>query len=279
VLLGLSLGVLILVIATMPPPPRTNTQPSTPMLIEPEGVNSFSFPGLASASPRTPGGAKPLPKPANKTFKFPSDPPSTPTITTDSLYVDESSPDDLQLVRKVSQIDLRSPVDEPEYERLQSRVISAHSVNGETPRSSGEFYSLSNSTTETLISEYDPRAAVRPVRSTHNRRHSLLAIGPRSSESLMMGYAQVQGSFVLDGSLIQTSIFDDVKRKGVVGGHLGGGVVGLESNKVDGGFLSGFGWGGIGGGITGLLGGNNMSSIAEMKNIASECALRHTKVA
>lgn len=277
-LLGLSLGVLILVIAAMPPP-RTNTQPSTPMLIEPEGVNSFSFPGLASPSPRTPGGAKPLPKPANKTFKFPSDPPSTPTITTDSLHVDESSPDDPQLVRKVSQIDLRSPVDEPEYERLQSRVISAHSVNGETPRSSGEFYSLSNSTTETLVSEYDPRAAVRPVRSTHNRRHSLLAIGARSSESLMMGYAQVQGSFVLDGSLIQTSIFDDVKRKGVVGGHLGGGVVGLESNKADGGFLSGFGWGGIGGGITGLLGGNNMSSIAEMKNIASGCALRHTKVA
>ncbi|KAG0128910.1 Rgp1-domain-containing protein [Tuber indicum] len=254
--------------ATMSPP-RNNTQPSTPMIVESESVNNSSFPGLTSASPRTPGGAKPLPKLANKTFKFPPEPPSTPTITTDSLHVDEPSSHNPQLVRKVSQIDLRSPVDEPDYERLQSRVISAHSVNGETPRSSGEFYSLSNSTTETLVSEYDPRAAVRPVRSTHNRRHSLLAVGPRSSESLMMGYAQVQGSFILDGSLIQTSIFDEVKRKGVVGGQMGGGVVGLETNKADGGFLSGFGWGGIGGGITGLLGGNNMSSIAEMKNIAN----------
>ncbi|RPB05557.1 Rgp1-domain-containing protein [Choiromyces venosus 120613-1] len=256
--------------ATMPPPPpRTNAQPSTPMIIESESVNNFPFPGLTSANPRTPGGAKPLPKPANKTFKFPPDPPGTPTITTDSLHVDEPSSDIPQLVRKVSHIDLRGPVDEPEYEKLQSRVISAHSVNGETPRSSGEFYSLSNSTTETLVSEYDPRAAVRPVRSTHNRRHSLLAIGPRSSESLMMGYAQVQGSFTLDGSLIQTSIFDEVKRKGVVGGQMGGGVVGLETHKADGGFLSGFGWGGIGGNITGFLGGNNMSSIAEMKNIAN----------
>ncbi|CUS09563.1 unnamed protein product [Tuber aestivum] len=255
--------------ATMPPPSRAGTQPSTPMIIESESTNNFSFPGLTSASPRATGSAKPLPKPASKTFKFPPDPLNTPTIITDSLHVDEPSSDSPQLVRKVSQIDLRSPVDEPEYEKLQSRVIAAHSVNGETPRSSGEFYSLSNSTTETLVSEYDPRAAVRPVRSTHNRRHSLLAIGPRSSESLMMGYAQVQGSFVLDGSLIQTSIFDEVKRKGVVGGQMGGGVVGLETNKADGGFLSGFGWGGIGGGITGILGGNNMSSIAEMKNIAS----------
>ncbi|PWW77556.1 Rgp1-domain-containing protein [Tuber magnatum] len=256
--------------ATMPPPPpRTGTQPSTPMIIESESVKSFSFPGLTSASPRTTGGAKPLPKPVNKAFKFPPDPPSTPTIITDGPHVDEPSSDSPQLGREVSQIDLGSPMDEPEYEKLRSRVISAHSVNGETPRSSGEFYSLSNSTTETLVSEYDPRATVRPVRSTHNRRHSLLAIGPRSSESLMMGYAQVQGSFILDGSLIQTSIFDEAKRKGVVGGQMGGGVVGLETNKADGGFLSGFGWGGIGGGITGLLGGNHMSSIAEMKNIAN----------
>lgn len=205
----------------------------------------------------------------NKSYKFPL----TPLITTDNVSSDESTEDHPLPVRKVSHIDLRSPTDELDFDRVQSRVISAHSVNGETPRSSGEFYSLSNSTTETLVSEYDPRAAVRPVKATHSRRHSLLAIGPRASESLMMGYAQITGSFTLDGSLVQTSIFEEVKRRGVVG-QMGGGVIGLETSKSDGGFLSGFGWsgfgGGLSGGLSGLLGGNNMSSIAEMKTIASE---------
>ena len=141
-------------------------------------------------------------------------------------------------------------------------LIPAQSVGGDTPRSSGEFYSMSNSTTETLLSEYDPK---RPVRPAHNRRHSLLSIGPKHSESLMMGYAQVTGSFTLDGSLVQTGVFDQVKRKAVVGTQSGGGVVGIETSKADGGFLSGFGWG-----LGGLLGGGGMSSIAEMKNVAGK---------
>lgn len=94
----------------------------------------------------------------------------------------------------------------------------------------------------------------------------------------MMGYAQVQGSFMLDGSLVQTGSFEEIKRKGVVGGHMGGGVVGIESKRRDNGFLGGFGWGnisnGLGNGITnglsGLLTGNGNSSIAGMKTIASK---------
>lgn len=165
-----------------------------------------------------------------------------------------------------NRIDLKSPSDDSEYDNMaSSRLIPAQSVNG-TPRSSGEFYSMSNSTTETLISEYDPKNS-RFSRNTHNRRHSLLPVGSRQvTDTLMMGYAQVMGSFTLDGSLVQSNIFEDVKRKGVVGTHSGGGVVGIETNKTDGGFLSGFGWGGFGG----LLGGSNMSTIAEMKSSASK---------
>jgi hypothetical protein len=165
-----------------------------------------------------------------------------------------------------NRIDLKSPSDDSEYDNIaSSRLIPAQSVNG-TPRSSGEFYSMSNSTTETLISEYDPKNS-RFSRNTHNRRHSLLSVGSRQvTDTLMMGYAQVMGSFTLDGSLVQSNIFEDVKRKGVVGTHSGGGVVGIETNKTDGGFLSGFGWGGFGG----LLGGSNMSTIAEMKSSASK---------
>lgn len=261
-------------IAISPQSPFRPSQSSTP-IAEAQTPGAFSFAPRTPntpTTPKTPGGFKPThsqSKSIHKAYKFPPGP--TPLlITTESLSSDESTSESQpQPVRKVSHIALRSPTDDTDPDRAQSRVISAHSVGGDTPRSSGEFYSMSNSTTETLVSEYDPRAAVRTVKQTHSRRHSLLAIGPRSSESLMMGYAQVSGTFTLDGSLIQTSIFDDVKRRGVVG-QMGGGVIGLETNKSDGGFLSGFGWSSFGGGFGGLLGGNNMSSIAEMKTIASE---------
>lgn len=62
----------------------------------------------------------------------------------------------------------------------------------------------------------------------------------------MMGYAQIHGSFVLDASLINQAPFDEVKRKGAVGGQ-GGGVIGVESHKRDSGLLRSFGWGNIGG--------------------------------
>lgn len=258
--------------AITPQSPFRPSQSSTP-IAEAQGPGAFSFlPRTPSTpiTPKTPSSFKPAHSQSKSIHKFPPGPAPTPLlITTESLSSEESTESQPQPARKVSHIALRSPTDETDPDRAQTRVVSAHSVGGETPRSSGEFYSLSNSTTETLVSEYDPRAAAaRTVKQTHSRRHSLLAIGPRSSESLMMGYAQVSGTFTLDGSLIQTSIFDDVKRRGVVG-QMGGGVIGLETNKNDGGFLSGFGWSSFGGGFSGLLGGNNMSSIAEMKTIAS----------
>lgn len=226
------------------PPPRNTSAPSTP-------VSPTEFPSHK----------KPASFPAPQALGSPEKLPNRLR----GLKIDAGA------VNPVAQIDLKSPVDEPDYENI-SRVISAQSVSGETPRNSGEFYSMSNSTTETLLSEYDPRASARVTRLPHHRRHSLLSIGPNYTECLMMGYAQVIGTFTLDGSLIQTSIFEEAKRKGVVGTHSGGGVVGVETSKHDGGFLSGFGWN-LGGGLGGLLGGGGMSSIAEMKNAASKSAL------
>ncbi len=80
----------------------------------------------------------------------------------------------------------------------------------------------------------------------------------------MMGYAQIQGSFTLDGSLVNLAPFDQVKRKAVVGGQ-GGGVVGLETNKRESGLLRGFGWGSITNSIGELLGGGELSSIKDMQ--------------
>ncbi|TVY81275.1 Protein sat1 [Lachnellula suecica] len=152
-----------------------------------------------------------------------------------------------------------------------ARVLSPASVLG-TPRSSGEFYSLSNNSTETLASEYMPQQTGRiPAYGNHTRKPSNLVPSNqhRPPETLMMGYAQIHGSFTLDGSLIIQAPFEEVKRKGAVGGQ-GGGVIGVESkNKRDSGLLRGFGWGNFGESLGGLLGGGELSSIKDMRGIAS----------
>ncbi|RKF65304.1 putative intracellular protein transport protein [Erysiphe neolycopersici] len=89
----------------------------------------------------------------------------------------------------------------------------------------------------------------------------------KPSEILMMGYAQLHGSFTLDSSLVDQAPFDEVKKKGVIGGQ-GGGVVGVELNKRDSGLLRSFGWATIGG-ISDLLGSNELSSIKEFREIIS----------
>ncbi|KAK3321006.1 Rgp1-domain-containing protein [Cercophora scortea] len=156
---------------------------------------------------------------------------------------------------------------------LAARVLSTTSIAG-TPRSSGEFYSLSNNSSETLASEYVTQQPLRSqARSPHNRRTSNLAPSSiRAPEALMMGYAQLQGSFTLDGSLVNLGPFEQVKRKAVVGGQ-GGGVIGVETTKRDSGLLRGFGWGNFTSNFTSsigeLLGGGELSSIKEMRGIAS----------
>jgi hypothetical protein len=84
----------------------------------------------------------------------------------------------------------------------------------------------------------------------------------------MMGYAQIHGSFTLDASLISQAPFEEVKRKGAVGGQ-GGGVIGVETNKRDNGLLRSFRWGNIGESLGGLLGNGELSSIKDMRGIAS----------
>lgn len=85
----------------------------------------------------------------------------------------------------------------------------------------------------------------------------------------MMGYAQVVGSFTLDGSLVNQAPFEEVKRKGVLGGQGGGGVVGLEKSKSSSGLFGALSWGSLGESIGGLLGDRELSSIKEMREIAS----------
>lgn len=129
---------------------------------------------------------------------------------------------------------------------------------------------MSNNSTETLASEYVMHPPLRTHgRSPHLRQRSNFS--PQKAkrpEALMMGYAQVQGSFTLDGSLVSLAPFEEVKRKAVVGGQ-GGGVIGLETSQRESGFMRGFGWGSFANSIGELLGTGELSTIKEMRGIAS----------
>lgn len=152
-----------------------------------------------------------------------------------------------------------------------TRVLSPAN-NNSTPRSSTDFYSMSDHSTETLASEYVHQSSDRlPHRPAHVHRpsHITSTKQQKSPETLMMGYAQIIGSFTLDGSLVNQAPFEDVKRRGALGGQSGGGVVGLESNKRDTGLFGALGWGNFGESLGGLLGGAELSSIKEIKDNAN----------
>lgn len=151
------------------------------------------------------------------------------------------------------------------------RLLSSTSGDGGTPRSSGEFYSVRNHSSETLASEYVTQPLARGNNGRQPPMRRPLATSPhqtRAPESLMMGYAQIQGSFTLDGSLISLGPFEQVKKKAAVGGRRGG-VVGLEPSKRETGILGGFGWGSISNTLGDLWGGAELSTVKEMRGIAS----------
>ncbi|EHK16739.1 uncharacterized protein TRIVIDRAFT_195623 [Trichoderma virens Gv29-8] len=161
----------------------------------------------------------------------------------------------------------------PDRPILTARILSSTSMAGGTPRSSGEFYSISNNSSETLASEYVAQPLTRgPGRPSYPRRGSAFSLHQSRTESLMMGFAQIQGSFSLDGSLISLAPFEQVKKKAVVGGR-GGGVVGLESGRRENGLLRGFGWGSISNSLGDFLGGGELSTIKEMRGVANSKAV------
>ncbi|KAI0401145.1 Rgp1-domain-containing protein [Xylaria palmicola] len=248
--------------------------------------NNHSFPpskhgfGQGSAGPTasyTPGAGR---SPTRRTpsgpmpdFKFPMGPGPSPGDVGDAIEGDDSAMTPTAETMPRVSLPVRSKEPIPtisEHSAPVARILSTTSMAGGTPRSSGEFYSLSNNSSETLASEYVTHPFQGGRRPAHLRRNSVLS-GPslaKLPESLMMGYAQVQGSFTLDGSLVNLGPFEAVKRKAVLGGQ-GGGVVGVESSRRSSGFLTGFGWGGLSNSIGELLGGSELSSMKEMRGSAS----------
>ncbi|RWA13661.1 hypothetical protein EKO27_g1454 [Xylaria grammica] len=208
-------------------------------------------------------------------FKFPMAPgPSTRDVgDSPDLYLDDSAATPTAETMPQVSLPVRSKEPIPtisEHSAPVARILATTSMAGGTPRSSGEFYSLSNNSSETLASEYVTHPFQGGRRPAHLRGSSVMSgiSLARLPESLMMGYAQVQGSFTLDGSLVNLGPFEAVKRKAVLGGQ-GGGVIGVESSRRSSGFLTGFGWGGLGNSIGELLGGGEFSSIKDMRGAAS----------
>ncbi|KAI2642215.1 Rgp1-domain-containing protein [Xylaria nigripes] len=250
--------------------------------------NNHSFPPSKNEFNQRPGTATSLHSPSSTKsptrgkvsrpmpdFKFPMGPgPSSMTsvsVASDSHPEDPISPSAEIAPHASLPVRLKDQIPTiSEHSAPVARILSTTSMAGGTPRSSGEFYSLSNNSSETLASEYVTHPFHSGRAPTHLRRNSTMSgTGiTRSPESLMMGYAQVQGSFTLDGSLINTGPFEAVKRKAILGGQ-GGGVIGVESSRKPGGFLTGFGWGGLSNSIGELLGGSEFSSIKDMRGAAS----------
>ncbi|KFA74643.1 hypothetical protein S40288_03195 [Stachybotrys chartarum IBT 40288] len=234
--------------------PGTSTAPNTPSL------------GGPRRSPRT--SPNPMPE-----FRFPAapPPPTDPELNLQTQPVEgllsPITPQEHHANIPLRGKDHNSTI--PERPAPATRILSSTSVGGGTPRSSGEFYSMSNHSSETLASEYVAQPTRGLGRPSHLRRSSgMVPVQHRAPESLMMGFAQIQGSFSLDGSLVSLGPFEQVKKKGAVGGR-GGGVIGLDSTKRDSGLLQSFGWGNISSSIGDLLGGSQLSTIKEMRGAAN----------
>ncbi|PNY27100.1 Protein sat1 [Tolypocladium capitatum] len=186
-------------------------------------------------------------------FRFPAAPPPAPEPqqtpnkpTTDGLLSPKTGANDHNNLALRPKEQTQSPSDRP-----AARILSSTSVPGGTPRSSGEFYSMSNNSSETLASEYVTHPLVRGQGGPpHLRRSSgMVPQQPRAPESLMMGYAQIQGSFSLDGSLVSLGPFEQTRRES--------------------GLLRSFGWGNISNSLGDFWGGGELSTIKEMRGVAN----------
>lgn len=201
-------------------------------------------------------------KPQITAFKFPLSPASNRSLYTNTLVNSQTATNTKNDgSAENGSIGHLAPV---------ARIISGSSIQG-SARSSTEIYAMSNQSSDTIASEYvsyGPR--LQPVGARHSRHFS--SVDGRSNlngaQVLLMGYAQITASFQLDGSLVNQSSFEEVKRKGVLGGQGGGGVVGVERPRSNT-FLGSLGWTGLGDSLNGLLNGGEMSSIKEMRGTAA----------
>ncbi|KAL1954392.1 hypothetical protein VTO42DRAFT_1207 [Malbranchea cinnamomea] len=254
--------------------PRSPVSKPQPPEVTP-GVSGKKFPHTQTRSPSivfAPSRRKPKKQPSAlpTDFKFPQAPP-TPDEAGDTLSSDPSNtaqPKAALAAESCSNTN-DSDLEQSNKPTPATEIISTCIVDGST-RSSAEFCSMSNNSTETIESEYVSYHLQHPRLPVRHRRHfSSLEPARRryndQTQSLLMGYAQINASFTIDGSLINHSLFEDVKRKGVVGtpGRSDGPV------KSRGGFLGSLGLGALSDSIGGLLSGGELEGLRDMRGVTS----------
>ena len=127
------------------------------------------------------------------------------------------------------------------------------------------------------MSEQPPVFSDKPQLPTNiaSRHYRMKSQPPRRPQaaSLLMGYAHLNATFTLDGSLVDQSQFEDVKKKGFLGGQAGGGVVGVKKIRPASGFMGSFNFGSIGESLNNLVGADDMSSVKEMSAVSNSRAI------
>ncbi|KAJ9209122.1 hypothetical protein DTO021D3_430 [Paecilomyces variotii] len=241
----------------------------------------ISRPGSATNSPATPieqmrnsasaRRANPLPT----DFKFPPPPSSNNDVTVSHAARTPSVPSVDEVPKSAK---LRKPDnDRPSLPQSRlapvTRIISDSTMNGGS-RSSGEFYSQSNNSSETMGSEYTSYSLsrARSIFSKHRRHFSSTEHPARTNgtQSLLMGYAQISASFTVDGSLVNQAAFEEVKRKGVVGaqGSNGRPSGGPDKSRKSG-LWGALGWSAIEDSINGLLSNGELDGLRDMRGVTS----------
>lgn len=85
-----------------------------------------------------------------------------------------------------------------------------------------------------------------------------------------MGYAQINASFTVDGSLIDQSVFEEVKRKGVMGNDAQSErPSSARPGKPRGGFWGNLGLNNFGDSLTGLLSSGELNGLRDMRGVSS----------
>ncbi|PYH36100.1 putative intracellular protein transport protein (Sat1) [Aspergillus neoniger CBS 115656] len=225
-------------------------------------------------SPRTPARRPQLPP---IEFKFPpspgTDPQSRPTLSPLATPFEEGPGQTKPNGRESAT--LAAPGHLPQL----TRIMSTSSLTG-SHRSSNEYNSVSDNSSETLQSEYTNYSMAMPRQNIprHARHMSSIespGVMPKS-QTLLMGYAQISASFTVDGSLIHQSHFEEVKRKGVVGGagsapgmNSGKPAMNSDKNRKGGGFWGAFKWNAIEESLSGLLSNNELDGLRDMRGVSS----------
>ncbi|KAL2820387.1 Rgp1-domain-containing protein [Aspergillus granulosus] len=263
-----------------PFPPSESPVSSLPggLKVDVDVVNKQSVPSPVRpiAPARAPGRRPQLP-PID--FKFPPGPENETNTDPSVASPSSAATDKTTGTSATARLNVRDSSSSLAAPGQSTKVLSASSLSG-SHRSSAEFYSVSNNSSETLQSEYTNYSgpAFRSGFPRHGRHISSLesVIPVPNGQALLMGYAQISASFTVDGSLVNQAAFDEVKRQGVVGGagnarttQNGRPPSSGEKGRKSGGFWGALNWNSIEESISGLLSNNDLNGLRDMRGVSS----------